>query len=125
MYINSKSIVTQNISNLQEWYQNMQNGKTLFTKRFTHYKTFIQGGKNQTSSDQLHWTSGPFLKVVGVLQDNHLSKKTTFEWSQEWSSYTSLAAVTLGTFKLDFRTLKNTYFFSINILTKKSSLMIK
>ena len=27
----------------------------------------------------------------GVLEDEHLSKTTSFEWSQEWSSYTGLS----------------------------------
>ena len=33
------------------------------------------------------------LFYKGVLYDNHLSKSTTFEWSHEWSSYTSLTVI--------------------------------
>ena len=29
----------------------------------------------------------------GVLLDDHLSKMTTFEWSQDWSFYTGLTVV--------------------------------
>ena len=36
---------------------------------------------------------GFWLFYKGVVWDNHLSKKTTFEWPQEWLSYTGLTVL--------------------------------
>ena len=43
----SKSKVTKNIFNLQEWHQNTQNYKSLFLQIFIVYKTFAVGKKTK------------------------------------------------------------------------------
>ena len=54
----------------------------------------------------------------GVLYDDCLPKTTTFEWSQEWSSYTGLTVIRLITIKNDkekkFLQI-NTFFISIYV----------
>ena len=59
MYVLSKSKVTQNISNLQAWHKNMQNGKSLFMWRHS-----LWGKKTQkTCQEWKHWASGHFMKL--------------------------------------------------------------
>ena len=60
---------------------------SLFQQIFIFYKTFTVGIKvNRFRTTRFCL----WLFYKGVLQDDHLSKTTTFEWSQEWSSSTGL-----------------------------------
>ena len=57
---------------------------------FTQANTTL-GKKLKTCQERPHLVSGRFLKVF--LLDDYLPKTTTFEWSQEWSSYTGLTGL--------------------------------
>ena len=50
IYVHSKSKLIQKISCLQEWHQNTRNGKSLFTWRYIHYKTFTLREKKQNKT---------------------------------------------------------------------------
>ena len=84
----SKSKVTKNIFNLQEWYQITRNYKSLCQQIFIVYKTFTVAIKTKNLPRTTRFGLWSFYK--GVLYNNHLLKTTTFEWSQEWSPYTGL-----------------------------------
>ena len=55
IYICSRSKLNQNISHIQEWHQNTQNAKSLFTQRFTHYKTFTLGENQKPAQNNQIW----------------------------------------------------------------------
>ena len=79
IYVRSKSKLTLNISHLHDQHQSTQNGKSLFMQRFIHYKIFTAQKNDHIRPDadlQRHF------KIT--------TSPTQQEWSQEWSTYTSL-----------------------------------
>ena len=74
IYIYSKSKVTENIFNLQEWHQN--------TKTFISYKTFTVGKKLKPAKNDQTWSVVTWYRFF--------IRQPTFQWSQEWLSYTGL-----------------------------------
>ena len=57
-------------------------------QRFIQYKTFTLGVKAKPCSEQGPLVNGYFMKVF------YKMNTTTFEWSQEWSSYRGLTVHT-------------------------------
>ena len=64
---------------------------------FIHYKTFIFWKRPKTCSESFY---------EGVSLDNNLPERTTFEWSREWSSYTSLTVCSNKDCKMIYEKIK-------------------
>ena len=94
----SKSKVTQSISNYQEQHQITQNGRSLFTQRFIHWKVFTLGKKTQKNLLRMT-TFSLWSFYEGVLYDNHSPKSATFEWSQKWFTYTCVTVYSIYKYK--------------------------
>ena len=75
---------TTNIFNLQKWYQNTWNCKSLFHQIFIVHKTFTVGIKTKNLPRTTRFYLWLFCK------GDQLSKTNTFYWSQDWFSYTGL-----------------------------------
>ena len=68
IYVHSKSRVTENILNLQEWHQN--------TKTFLSYKTFTDGKKTKTCQERPNLASGWLIQIF--------HKAETFQGDHFW-----------------------------------------
>ena len=69
----------------------MQNCKSLFHHIVIAYKTFTVALKTKNLPRITGFCLWSFYK--GVLQDDQLSKTTTFAWSLEWMSCTDLTVL--------------------------------
>ena len=114
----SKSKVTRNIFNRQELHQNMQKSEYLFQQIFIVYKTFTMGMKTKNLPRTTIFCLWSFYK------DDHVSKKTTFEWFQEWLSYTGLTVLVGVFFRMSHFVFLGYLVFKLTLLKVNQNILI-